>query len=67
MIAKLLTEYGEIPQASGLQSNGGLLEILTSPSGTWSIIVGRPGGPVCLVSSGDGWQAQAPQVPGRGA
>jgi hypothetical protein len=60
MVAKLLADYGEVPVASGLQSNGGLVEILTSPSGTWSIIVGRPGGPVCLVSSGESWQAVLP-------
>lgn len=67
MVAQLLSEYAEIPVASGLQSNGALVEILTSPSGTWSIIVGKPGGLTCLVASGDGWQAAMPQVPGRGA
>lgn len=67
MVAQLLADYAEIPIASGLQSNGALVEVLSSPSGTWSIIVGRPGGPVCLVASGDSWVQAPPAVPGRGA
>lgn len=67
VMVQKLAEYGEIPVASGLTGNGSLVEVLTSPSGTWSIIVGKPGGPVCLVASGDGFMPAAPQVPGRGA
>lgn len=60
-----LAAYGEIPVASGLMGNGALIEILTSPSGTWSIIATRPDGTSCLIVVGDGWQGLAPAVPGR--
>lgn len=64
MVQKL-AEYGEAPVASGLMGNGNLLEILTSPSGSWSIIVTRPGGASCLLVSGQGWIESPPAVPGR--
>lgn len=64
MVQKL-AECGEVPVASGLSGNGSLIEILVSPAGTWSVIVGRPGGPVCLVISGGEWQAGIPAAAGR--
>ena len=39
-----------------LPATGSLLEVLTSPAGSWTIIVTVPGGPTCLVSSGEGWR-----------
>jgi hypothetical protein len=38
-------------------ATGSLLEVLASPSGTWTIIVTIPNGPTCLVSSGEGWRS----------
>lgn len=65
LVRHLSTSFGEIPTGSGLMGNGALLETLTSPSGTWSILVTKPGGASCLVASGEGWiQAPVP-LPGR--
>lgn len=62
VLDRLKTKYGEEPVSLGVTSTGSLLEVLASPEGTWTIIVTIPGGPTCLVSSGDGWH-QAPLLP----
>lgn len=55
MIDRLATRFDEHPVSIGVTATGSLLEVLASPEGTWTIIVTVPGGPTCLVSSGDGW------------
>lgn len=47
--------YGERPTARGLDSMGRMIEVLTGPSGTWTIIVTHPGGPTCMSGSGEAW------------
>lgn len=66
-LKQLAAEYGEAPVASGVMGNGNLIELLTSPSGTWTILVTRPGGVSCLIATGEGWQDGKPLVPGRDA
>ena len=49
--------YEELPRGLGLTGSGGVVEVLTSPSGdTWSIIVTWPDGRSCLVAAGESWQ-----------
>ncbi len=55
LIDRLAVKYDEEPISIGVTATGSLLEVLASPTGTWTIIVTVPGGPTCLVSSGDGW------------
>ncbi len=55
VLDRLSSKYGEHPVSIGVTATGSLLEVLASPSGSWTIIVTVPGGPTCLVSSGDGW------------
>lgn len=55
VLDRLSSKYGEQPVSIGVTATGSLLEVLASPEGTWTIIVTVPGGPTCLVSSGDGW------------
>ena len=65
-IIDALTEgYQERLVSRGVTSGGALLEVLAGPSGSWSILVTVPGGPTCLVSSGEGWRALRP-APGEG-
>ena len=50
--------YTETPSAMGL-SNGGVVEVLTSPEGeTWTIIVTLPNGTSCLIAAGENWERQ---------
>lgn len=67
LVARLSAEYGEVPTSSGVTGNGELIEVLTSSSGSWTIISTRPGGVACFLATGDGWIERAPTVPGRDA
>ncbi len=57
IVAFLASEFKEAPIAVGIDSNGNLVEVLSSRSGsTWSVIVTTPNGVSCLVGSGEDWQ-----------
>ncbi|MEO3428133.1 hypothetical protein AAFN88_04700 [Pelagibius sp. CAU 1746] len=55
VLERLSSRYEEQPVSRGVTATGSLLEVLASPSGSWTIIVTIPNGPTCLVSSGEGW------------
>lgn len=57
----LSQSYGEIPTATGITSNGKLIEILTSRKGTFTIIVVMPDGKACLLAAGEAWQNLSPE------
>ena len=68
----LAQDYGARPVARALTANGCVLEILASPSGTWTTLVTCPHYPtdlVCWGNSGTGWESLEPveAKPGRGA
>ena len=76
LLAKIAQEFGENPVAIGLASNGGVVELLSSQSGSWTLIItfatpptSRSEARTCLIATGEGWQAKdpAPQVAGRPA
>lgn len=62
---KLNSEFGEAVTAEGVDAGGNLVQVYTSENGTWTIAVTLPGGPSCIVSTGEGWAdlevAQAPK------
>ena len=62
LIDSLSRKYDETPVSMGVTSSGSLIEVLASPGGSWTILVTVPGGPTCLVSSGDGWRDSPLQV-----
>lgn len=49
--------------AVAVTSRGRLLEVLVSPSGSWSLVLTAPGGRSCLVAAGSDWQALTPPPP----
>ena len=49
-------KYREKPQAIALTANGGLLEVLVSPIGGWTILISFPQQPTCVVAVGKDWQ-----------
>jgi hypothetical protein len=70
VVERLATGYGETRQAIGLAANNAVLEVFASPeTGTLTIVVTMPGGPSCLVASGDAYENLAEELPkpGRGA
>lgn len=48
-------EYAEIPDHDGLGSNGGVIEVWVSPTGTFTIILSRPNGLSCVMKAGTNW------------
>lgn len=50
-------QYKEVPVAMGLTSSGAVIEVLTSPSGTWTFLVTYPNGLTCLFASGEAWES----------
>jgi hypothetical protein len=62
VLERLSARYDEQPVSLGVTATGSLLEVLASPSGSWTIIVTIPNGPTCLVSSGEGWRSAPVQL-----
>ena len=58
----LSSNYKEAPVAMGLTANGGLLEVVASEDGSWTIIVTMPNGMSCGVASGMSWENTAEAV-----
>ncbi len=56
LVATLEKTYSETPVSVGLASNGAIIEIFASPTGTFTIILTRPDGLTCVMASGESWQ-----------
>ena len=64
VVTRLAERYGESRQSIGLAANNTVVEVFASlDTGTWTITVTRPGGPACLVASGEGFQVLAEVLP----
>jgi hypothetical protein len=58
---QLAASYGEAPVATGLRSNGELLQVFASPeSGTWTIVSTTPQGTACVLAAGRHWEQPRP-------
>lgn len=55
---RLEKTYAETPQAIGLSQDGGLVEVLVSPSGGWTILITYPDRPTCVVATGENWESR---------
>ena len=55
----LHANYKESPVAMGLTAGGGLLEVIVSETGSWTIIVTAPNGTSCGVATGESWESVA--------
>jgi len=56
VLKQLAFEYQEAPVGIGLASNGAVVELLTSTSGSWTLLITTPRGPTCLMGTGEAWQ-----------
>jgi hypothetical protein len=56
-LKQLWTRHSEAPTALGLTATGQVLEVLTSKTGSWSIMVTSPAGTTCMVAVGEAWSA----------
>ena len=53
VVANLEKIYSEAPVSMGLASNGAVIEVLASPSGSFTIILTQPNGPGCVMAAGE--------------
>lgn len=60
IVMQLDKSYKEKPISLGLTASGGLLEVLVSPKGSWTILITRPNGPTCVLSHGQDWNERKP-------
>ena len=56
LVATLEKTYSETPVSVGLASNGAIIEIFASPTGTFTIIVTQPNGLTCVMAAGEYWE-----------
>ena len=67
-IRKLLTDrYKESSRGVGLVSDKGIVELLISETGTWSILMTTPAGSTCIVAAGHTWQELVAEIDGPAA
>lgn len=68
VIGKHSNMLAEKPTALGLNAEGRVVEVLSSPDGnTWTIIVTTPDGVSCRIANGKSWQFKPRNVAGAGA
>ena len=41
----------------GMSTNGGLVELYTSDTGTWTLMLTQPDGVSCLIAAGQNWES----------
>jgi hypothetical protein len=64
VVERLASGYGESRQSIGMGSDNNVVEVFASlETGTWTITVTQPGGPTCLVASGEAFQVLAEALP----
>ncbi len=56
VVEYLTKKYREQPRAMGMVSSSGVMEILVSEKGSWSILVTTATGRTCIVAAGDNWE-----------
>ena len=48
----------------GLAPNGGVVEVLASENGSWTLLVTMPDGHSCVIAVGENWEALQPRIAG---
>ena len=56
VLTNLAETYSEAPVSMGLASNGSVIEVLASPSGSFTIILTQPNGVACVMAAGESWE-----------
>ena len=66
IVERLADHWGESRRSMGLAANNSMIEIYVSEeTGTWTITATTPGGPTCLIASGDAFQSYGAPIPGE--
>ncbi len=52
----LKKSYTEAPISIGVTVGGGIIEVFSSPEGTWTLVITQPSGMSCLIAAGHDWE-----------
>ena len=52
----LKVTFAETPVSAALTDNGQMLEVFASDKGSWTMVITVPGGPSCMMATGQNWQ-----------
>jgi hypothetical protein len=67
LLTQLKEKYKETPTGFGMTGQGSVVELMTSESGSWTLILSFPSGRSCLIATGEGWEMWQARLAGRGA
>ncbi len=57
LIGALSGDYNEQPAYEALTTDGRLMEVLTSETGTWTVLLTTPSGKTCVIAAGTSWES----------
>ncbi len=63
IVEVLEKDYQERKVADGLSDAGALVELFLSDRRSWTVVFTIPGGPSCVLSSGEVWESLTPVKP----
>ncbi|MFQ5955386.1 MAG: hypothetical protein ACE5JZ_10020 [Kiloniellales bacterium] len=66
MVASLDQKFEEARSGIGLASNGAVVELYTASTGTWTLLITKPGGATCVIGNGEAWEALRKPAPATG-
>jgi len=67
LLGHLKEKFKESAAGVGMTGTGTVIELMTSESGSWSLILTFPTGRSCLMATGDGWEQGKAKVAGKDA
>ena len=61
-ISQLLSrQHNEQRTGLGVTNGNAVMQLFTSPKGSWTLILTLPGGPSCIAGAGENWQGLRPE------
>lgn len=63
MVEKLEGNYQEVQAGLGLATNGALVQLYVSESGSWTMLLTNARGVACLIAAGHNWEIVKPDYP----
>lgn len=61
IVDALENHHQEFVDSTGTIDNGGLAELFVADGGSWTLMMTLPGGPTCLLASGENWGPAVPK------
>jgi hypothetical protein len=61
MVKALFSQYSEEQRAIGLAHQTAIIEVFTSKTGSWTILLTKPDGASCIVGAGEAWEDIPPK------